>query len=135
MTLDAVEFLRRFLLHVLPKGFMRIRYYGFLANRNRSEKLQRVRALLAQAPLSSSAELHFPPSQDSTNEIPSFQISELCPACKKGRLIPVAAPIGAGAYRPGSTLNLVSAGIDWGTKLKVGEGAGFGHGACAAVGD
>jgi len=37
MTLDAVEFLRRFLLHVLPKGFMRIRYYGFLANRNRWE--------------------------------------------------------------------------------------------------
>jgi hypothetical protein len=35
MTLDAVEFLRRFLLHVLPRGFMHIRYYGYLANRNR----------------------------------------------------------------------------------------------------
>ena len=100
MTLDAVEFLRRFLLHVLPKGFVRIRYYGFLANRNRSEKLQRVRALLGQAPLSSSAQLDLPASEDSTNEIPPFQTSELCPACKKGRLIPLAPPIGAAGRRP-----------------------------------
>src|SRR2546422_987688 len=39
MTLDAVEFIRRFLLHVLPSGFVRIRHFGFLANRNRKEKL------------------------------------------------------------------------------------------------
>ena len=39
MTLQAKEFIRRFLLHVLPSGFMRIRYYGFLANRHRQEKL------------------------------------------------------------------------------------------------
>ena len=38
MTLSSVEFIRRFLLHVLPTGFMRIRYYGFLANRHRAEK-------------------------------------------------------------------------------------------------
>ncbi len=44
MTLDVVEFLR-FLLHVLPKGFMRVRYYGFLANRHRAEKPDRARAL------------------------------------------------------------------------------------------
>ncbi len=37
MTLDAAEFIRRFLLHVLPTGFMKIRHYGFLANRNRRE--------------------------------------------------------------------------------------------------
>jgi hypothetical protein len=45
MTLAAGEFLRRFLLHVLPAGFMRIRHYGLLANANR-EKLKRCRELL-----------------------------------------------------------------------------------------
>lgn len=40
MTLDAVEFLRRFLLHILPKGFQRIRHYGLLANRHRKQLLE-----------------------------------------------------------------------------------------------
>ena len=39
MTLDAVEFIRRFLLHVLPSGLVRIRHFGFLANRVRKQKL------------------------------------------------------------------------------------------------
>jgi hypothetical protein len=46
MTLSGVEFLRRFLLHLLPSHFVRIRHYGFLANRHRSEKLARCRELL-----------------------------------------------------------------------------------------
>lgn len=46
MTLDAVEFLRRFLQHVLPKGFMKIRHYGLLASRHRETKLRRCRQLL-----------------------------------------------------------------------------------------
>ena len=46
MTLSATEFIRRFLLHVLPRGFMRVRHYGLLANRRREEKLARCRALL-----------------------------------------------------------------------------------------
>ena len=99
MTLDAVEFLRRFLLHVLPKGFMRIRYYGFLANRNRPEKLQRVRTLLGQAPLCSSAEPEMPPSGDSNNDIRALETSELCPACKSGHLIPIAPSIAAQVHR------------------------------------
>jgi hypothetical protein len=41
MTVQAEEFIRRFLLHVLPEGFQRIRYYGFLAKRYREEKLAR----------------------------------------------------------------------------------------------
>jgi hypothetical protein len=49
MTLDAEEFIRRFLLHVLPNGFQRIRYYGFLGNRYRNEKLARCRQLLGMA--------------------------------------------------------------------------------------
>ena len=47
MTLAANEFIRRFLLHVLPDGFQRIRYYGCLANRYREQKLARCRQLLA----------------------------------------------------------------------------------------
>lgn len=46
MTLDAVEFVRRFLLHVLPPGFMKIRHYGILGNRNREQKLSLCRRLL-----------------------------------------------------------------------------------------
>jgi hypothetical protein len=51
MTLPVAEFMRRFLLHVLPPGFHRIRHYGLLANAARVENLARARQLLA-APLS-----------------------------------------------------------------------------------
>jgi len=47
MTLDATEFLRRFFLHVLPKGFVRIRHYGMLSNRFRTQRLPLARTLLA----------------------------------------------------------------------------------------
>jgi len=50
MTLSPTEFIRRFLLHVLPDGFQRIRHYGFLANGHREAKLARIRQLLAPAP-------------------------------------------------------------------------------------
>ena len=50
MTLTATEFIRRMLLHVLPPGFHRIRYYGFLANRNRRAEAHRVPAPAARAP-------------------------------------------------------------------------------------
>jgi hypothetical protein len=46
ISISAVEFIRRFLLHSLPKGFVRIRHYGFLANRNRTANLKAIRALL-----------------------------------------------------------------------------------------
>ncbi len=94
MTLDAVEFLRRFLLHVLPKGFMRVRYYGFLANRHRAEKLQRIRFLLGQQPLSNSSEPPTLPVAEDPGEQELPDTSELCPECKKGRLR-VVAPIQA----------------------------------------
>jgi hypothetical protein len=51
MTLVATEFLRRFFLHVLPKGFVRIRHFGFLANRFRACRLALCRQLLANDPL------------------------------------------------------------------------------------
>jgi len=46
MTLTAIEFIRRFLVHVLPSGFVRIRHYGFLANRVCRDKLALCRAML-----------------------------------------------------------------------------------------
>jgi putative transposase/transposase-like zinc-binding protein len=49
MTLDADEFIRRFLIHILPPGFQRIRHFGFLANRHRQEKVALCRKLLAPA--------------------------------------------------------------------------------------
>jgi hypothetical protein len=65
MTVSAEEFLRRFLLHVLPRGLVRIRHFGIFANRRRSAALQRCRALLAIAPSVDPA------------EIPGLR----CPAC------------------------------------------------------
>ena len=50
MTLDGQEFIRRFLIHVLPAGFHRIRYFGFLSNSHRARKLERCRELLGMAP-------------------------------------------------------------------------------------
>jgi len=51
MTLETGEFIRRFLMHVLPKGFHRIRHYGLFANGGRAENIARARALLAAAPV------------------------------------------------------------------------------------
>lgn len=48
-SVDAIEFLRRFLMHVLPDRFVRIRYFGFLANRNRGKNIKRARALIGTA--------------------------------------------------------------------------------------
>ena len=50
MTLTATEFLRRFFLHVLPRGFVRIRHFGFLANRFRVAQVIFCRQLLAKCP-------------------------------------------------------------------------------------
>ena len=78
MTLDAVEFIRRFLLHVVPTGFTRIRYYGFLANRDRTANIERARVLIG-----STRKLRPPaPAPD----------PRLCPQCHQGtlrRLAPV----------------------------------------------
>jgi hypothetical protein len=82
MTLEAVEFIRRFLLHVLPSGFVHIRHFGFLANRKRKEGLTLCRSLLA-APQAVSASLDSPGSRDSASE----ERLRRCPVCNTGRLI------------------------------------------------
>jgi len=83
MTLEASEFVRRFLLHVLPKGFMRIRGYGFLANRNRKEKLGLCRRLIGCGqPLAALDRAGGEPAADPEAQPP------LCPSCQLGRLLP-----------------------------------------------
>ncbi len=62
MTLDAHEFMRRFLVHVLPRGFHRIRHYGLLASTTRKASIARARELLAVAPPPEPAEPAAPPS-------------------------------------------------------------------------
>ena len=86
MTLAADEFIRRFLLHVLPDGFQRIRYYGFLANRYREQKLARCRQLLAmpqpEPPHDHSARDY----RDEYQELTGASLTE-CPACQRGHMV------------------------------------------------
>jgi hypothetical protein len=83
MTLTACEFLRRFLLHVLPRGFVRIRHFGLMANRQRKALLQRCRELLLPAaePVS--------PTQSTTGIDPGL-VAALCPVCHVGHMLIVA---------------------------------------------
>ena len=81
MTLDAVEFLRRFLQHVLPDRFVRIRHYGFLANRARKEKLPLCRLLLAHA----GHNIITAPDLSASLEAPA-DAGERCPACHAGTM-------------------------------------------------
>jgi len=75
MTLDAPEFIRRFLLHVLPSGLHRIRYYGWLDHRHRAETLARCRQLLATtvAPPIAGKTLPPPDYRDRYESIPSVR--------------------------------------------------------------
>src|SRR3989304_1779405 len=93
----------RFLLHVLPSGFMRIRYYGFLANRHRAEKLQRVRLLLRDETTSTENLPSIPALPTPLGEAPDEH--DICPVCKQGRLLTVAG-IGGPLALPRQTLEL-----------------------------
>ena len=81
-TIEAVEFIRRFLLHALPNGFVKIRHYGFLANRNRGKNLARIR------------QLHGLPQREKIAEksVEEMMLSltgadiNLCPCCGKGKM-------------------------------------------------
>ena len=96
MALGAQEFIRRFLLHVLPDGFVRIRHFGLLANRTRTAKLARCRHLLAQPPQAPRPE---PESLHALMLRLSGIDIERCPVCQRGRLRitevlpPVSAPV------------------------------------------
>jgi predicted Zn-ribbon and HTH transcriptional regulator len=83
MTVSANEFIRRFLLHVLPEGFMKIRYCGFLSNKNKREAIPLIRRLI-------DPDIKWPEAEkESVIEILFRLIGEditRCPECKKGRM-------------------------------------------------
>jgi Putative transposase/Transposase zinc-binding domain len=86
MTISADEFLRRFLLHVLPDSFQRIRHYGLLGNRHRAENLTRCRELLAMpVPIPAPEHNHRERCQQLTGHDP-FQ----CPKCHRGQMVRIA---------------------------------------------
>jgi hypothetical protein len=86
ITLEAQEFIRRFLLHVLPDGFMRIRHFGFLANRSKKQALAQCRTLLKLAPaLPQSPSLS---AKDLLVKLTGVDLSR-CPRCQKGTMIVV----------------------------------------------
>lgn len=88
MTLDAVEFIRRFLLHVLPRGFQHIRHYGFLANRVRQAQLMRCRQLL-QSPMASSHAGAPGTGEAEAAAAAALPRTEVCPVCQTGRMLVV----------------------------------------------
>ena len=85
ITLEAQEFIRRFLLHVLPEGFMRIRHFGFLANRTKKHSLPQCRKLLGLNPI---PEIPKRSAQDLLRELTGIDLSR-CPSCKLGTMIVV----------------------------------------------
>jgi predicted Zn-ribbon and HTH transcriptional regulator len=86
MTLAADEFIRRFLLHVLPEGFQRIRYYGFLANRYREQKLARCRQLLAMPQPAAPDGQVAGDYRDQYQALTGASLTE-CPACQLGHMV------------------------------------------------
>jgi predicted Zn-ribbon and HTH transcriptional regulator len=83
MTLDAHEFIRRFLLHVIPKGFVRVRHFGFLANKSKSllSKCRQLLDLDPTVPKLSQRSVH-----EMMLQLTGVDISR-CPLCQKGTLI------------------------------------------------
>jgi hypothetical protein len=86
MTLTCVEFIRRFLLHVLPDGFQHVRHYGFLGNRHREAKLTECRKLLGCA----NAACHDAPAEqdyrDRYEQLTGQSLRD-CPACGRGHML------------------------------------------------
>ena len=86
MCLDAEEFMRRFLLHVLPSGFQRIRHYGFLANRYRAAKLARCRQLLGE-PAPAVKDADAPLDYRDRYELLTGKSLRDCPICGRGHMV------------------------------------------------
>ena len=84
MTLPAGEFLRRFLLHVLPAGFHRIRYFGLLGTRHRKDTLARCRQLLGT---SAPETVAVPPDYRDRDEALTGRSLRACPACHAGHML------------------------------------------------
>ncbi len=85
MTLDAHEFIRCFLLHVLPDGFQRIRHYGLLGNRGRPAKLARCRQLLDAPPPPPPVLAPLADAHDRYQALTGRSL-RVCPACSAGAM-------------------------------------------------
>ena len=95
MTITAEEFLRRFVQHVLPKGFVKVRHYGLLANRHRAEKLKQSRQLLLSALAAEGADAKASTAQDRMQVDPAP--AQHCPQCGGCRFITIELPTEAEA--------------------------------------
>jgi hypothetical protein len=104
LTITAVAFIRRFLLHSLPKGFVRIRHYGFLANRNRSQNLSAIRQLMG---LSDPSDNLISTVEEMMHKLTGIDITE-CPCCKKG-MMQLFRQIPKGRARPPNPLAFAAA--------------------------
>jgi hypothetical protein len=82
-TLEAVEFLRRLMLHVPTHGFHRLRHFGFLANRVRQAKLAQCRTLLGHA---TRAQARDEATDPKTPEVSAGEPGSVCPVCQQGRM-------------------------------------------------
>jgi hypothetical protein len=96
MTLGATEFIRRFLLHVLPSGFHRIRYYGLLGHRHRREHLAQCRHLLGMAVLLERVSPGTIPVdyRDRYEALTGCSL-RVCPHCHDGHMLVVERLVGA----------------------------------------
>ena len=83
LPLASSEFIRRFLMHTLPSGFVRMRYYGFLANRYRNERLEKCRDLLGVTSVPTSTAEESPTPVENSDPLPS---PNTCPACQRPSL-------------------------------------------------
>ena len=90
MTLIAEEFIRRFLIHVLPDRFRRIRYYGFLSNRYRQQKLALCRQLLGSSEADTNADISEQPAdyRDLYEQLTGSFLRQ-CPVCHQGLMVEV----------------------------------------------
>jgi hypothetical protein len=85
-TLEAVEFLRRLMLHVLPKGLHKVRYFGFMANRHRVAKLAQCRTLLGQVAEAIWASARADNASADERTSVSTQPGDACPVCYQGHM-------------------------------------------------
>src|SRR5215813_3885839 len=83
MTLSVTEFTRRFLLHILPRGFVRIRHYGLLANRCRRERLECCRKALQHG----TTQVSLQGANEAENQSNTERQSPLCPVCRQGHMM------------------------------------------------
>ena len=86
MTLDAFEFIRRFLLHILPDQFMKIRYYGLLSNRNRKRKLAQCKKLLGIPEQAEKNDSPKEPWEETFLRVTGVDL-RICPHCGKGIMV------------------------------------------------